>query len=310
MSVELLAIAATQYGVVNGAQAQGCGYGPREIQRLCRNGEWWAPRRGIYLPAPEPKFEVDQRAHHALRIAAALLGLGRADAVAAYLSAGMLWDLEWLADPDLNEVWLAWPLAGKVRHYDDVRVLTSGLPAEHVTVDPGGIPVCTVARTIIDLARHLPFRNALVLADSGMHRWGVTRADLEEVLDGCRHWPGKLAAERVVAFADGRAESVAESLARILFVELGLPRPDLQVEIRYARVDFLFRGRWVVVEVDGKVKYVLDADARWKEKLREDRIREAGYEVVRLTWADLVGRPERVRTLVLEAFARAERIPR
>jgi predicted transcriptional regulator of viral defense system len=311
MSVELKALAAAQHGVVSCAQAHLHGYSPREIQRLCEDGSWWRTRRGIYLPAPEPSLETQPRVHHAVRVAAALLAVDRADAAAAHLSAAMLWNLDWLEDPDPTNVWLTWPKAGKVRRYDDLKVLTSALPQHHVTVDGDGLPVCTVARTVVDLARHLPFGEALVLADSAMRRWHVTRANLQRVLADCRRWPGVRAAERVVGFADGRAESVAESVARMLFAELGLPTPRLQVVIRHPdgledRVDFLF-GERTVVEVDGKVKYLLDVDARWKEKTREDRIRELGYEVVRLTWADVRFKPDRVAALVRAALVRADR---
>ena len=59
-----------------------------------------------------------------------------------------------------------------------------------------------------------------------------------------------------------------------------------------ARVDFLLSGAAVVVEFDGRSKYV-DSDTSSgqrvlaQEKDREDALRSLGYEVVRLTWADL-----------------------
>jgi very-short-patch-repair endonuclease len=71
------------------------------------------------------------------------------------------------------------------------------------------------------------------------------------------------------------------------------------------RVDFLVGDR-VVVEFDGMVKYG-GADGREAlaaEKRREDRLRTAGYEVVRLTWADL-HQPEHVARAIRQAMARA-----
>jgi very-short-patch-repair endonuclease len=80
-----------------------------------------------------------------------------------------------------------------------------------------------------------------------------------------------------------------------LFDELGL----------MGRVDFLV-GEKVVVEFDGLVKYegAQGREALAAEKRREDRLRAAGYEVVRLTWADL-DRPDRVARMVRVAVARA-----
>lgn len=70
-----------------------------------------------------------------------------------------------------------------------------------------------------------------------------------------------------------------------------------------AVTDFLFRDQWTVVEFDGALKYATTADLV-AEKLREDRLRELGYEVVRVTWADLE-HPARVVARIRAAFARA-----
>ena len=93
-------------------------------------------------------------------------------------------------------------------------------------------------------------------------------------------------------------------------MEGGFEVPELQIRIAdsegrvIARVDLYFRKQRVVVEVDGKGKYA-DPDALWREKRREDALRRMGIEVVRLTWADLMGGAGAVRALVLEAFARS-----
>ena len=72
-----------------------------------------------------------------------------------------------------------------------------------------------------------------------------------------------------------------------------------------ARVDHLV-GERVVVEFDGLVKYA-GAEGRGAlaaEKAREDLLRSLGYEVVRLTGADL-DRPQRVDAMVRAALERA-----
>ena len=75
-----------------------------------------------------------------------------------------------------------------------------------------------------------------------------------------------------------------------------------------ARVDLLI-GERVVVEVDGALKYADDPDGHtlFREKVREDRLRELGYEVVRVTWADLAdpaGLLSRVRAALRRAQSR------
>lgn len=68
-------------------------------------------------------------------------------------------------------------------------------------------------------------------------------------------------------------------------------------------MDFRWKEHRTIAEFDGLVKYEAPG-ALAAEKLREDRLREQGEEVVRFTWPDL-DRPQMVRTRVQEAFARA-----
>jgi very-short-patch-repair endonuclease len=98
----------------------------------------------------------------------------------------------------------------------------------------------------------------------------------------------------------------------------GLPEPELQIAISdsdglIGRVDFLFREFRTIVEFDGKIKYsrelAPDGDptiALWREKQREDRLRALGYEVVRITWADLHD-VSKLIAKIHAAFLRAER---
>jgi very-short-patch-repair endonuclease len=72
-------------------------------------------------------------------------------------------------------------------------------------------------------------------------------------------------------------------------------------------VDFLFEMQRTIVEVDGRAKYRNDPDSLFQEKLREDRLREAGFEVTRLIWAELVGPPRAVAHKIRAAFTRAAR---
>ena len=125
--------------------------------------------------------------------------------------------------------------------------------------------------------------------------------------------PGFAALARVLAFADAGSESVGESLARVMFAEQGLPAPTLGQPIIVggqviARVDFLWEEHRTIVEFDGRVKYGpgndRGPDALWQEKLREEQLREAGYEVVRITWAQLMNEPERTVERIRAAFAR------
>lgn len=298
---------AASAGLITTAKAEQLGYSRAEIVRLRAAGTMSGLRRGIYLSSPLPE-EASRR--HLTAAAAALLAVQGDDAVLAHRTAAVAWGLDWLTAPDLTTVWLAQPPpVAKVRKYPGLHIWPATLPPRHVTRSSAGLPVTTPARTVVDLARHHTFRESVVLAESALRQRLATLDELRETAAECGGWPYSRRAARVVAVVDDTTESVAESLARAVFVEACLPTPRTQVRVIgddgliLARLDFLF-GVWVAVLVDGRLKYA-DPDARWKEKRQEDRLREIGYEVVRLTWADLIGPTEAVRRRILNAVDRA-----
>jgi hypothetical protein len=174
-----------------------------------------------------------------------------------------------------------------------------------------GVPVTTVARTVVDLARELPFPAGVVAADSALHRRRVTRAELAAVLRTCAGWPRIERARRVIEFADRRAESALESVARVAFWDCGLPAPQLQAWVGSAdgevvgRCDFLWPVHSTIAEADGAMKY---ADPRRAiEQLRRDaRLRDAGFEVVHFGWRDIEQSPEQVAAAIRAAFRRGD----
>jgi hypothetical protein len=113
---------------------------------------------------------------------------------------------------------------------------------------------------VIDLARTLPFRSGVVVADSALHGFQTGQPELVNVVRDCARWPGIEKARRVVEFSDLLAESPFESIARVAFRDGGLPPPMLQVYITaahrvIARVDFLWDEHATIAEADGALKY-------------------------------------------------------
>ncbi len=166
-------------------------------------------------------------------------------------------------------------------------------------VERDGWLITSAARTVTDLARVLAFEDGVVVADAALRRGLTSSEQLTDQLTVSQRLPGGLAAARVVGFADGRSESVGESRSRVMIHRAGLPKPELQIEVLsadgvfLARGDFGYRKHRVLGEFDGKVKYGLalagadPAEALFREKLREDAVRDAGWAVVRWVWADL-----------------------
>lgn len=87
------------------------------------------------------------------------------------------------------------------------------MPGEHVT-KLYGIPATTAARTVVDIARTATFMEGVVVADSALYERHTSKTELRRVLSRCNRWPGISRARRVIAFANGLAESAFESCAR------------------------------------------------------------------------------------------------
>lgn len=166
-------------------------------------------------------------------------------------------------------------------------------PDEQVVI--AGLPVTSLARTVADLMRMLPFPEAVMIADVALAR-GLPRDALLGTTSagrGCRM------AAKALGFADPLAESPGESLSRVRFAEFGIPAPSLQQPLRgsdgrMVRVDFYWELFRLIGEFDGAIKYgallkpgqkVEDVVAA--EKRREQSLRELDYKLVRWTWAEL-----------------------
>ena len=243
-----------------------------------------------------------------MQIAAALAVSG-SDAVASHHSAAAMHALELLGRKTGDTVALTRPpgAAGCRTGGPGIRLHIAALPAAHV-ISRRGLPVTSVARTVVDLARASSFRAGVVVADSALRSRQASKADVELCITACAGWPGIQNARRVVAFADARAESVLESISRVAFDELGLPPPDLQAWVGdkdeiIGRADFLWRAYRTVGEADGALKYADPARAMAQLE-RDARLRAAGFEVVHFTWRDVTRTPDQVAASIKTAFRR------
>ncbi len=169
-----------------------------------------------------------------------------------------------------------------------------------------GTTVTTPARTVIDLARRLTFIESVVVADSALRLRKTTTDELVRVSDACGQWPGTGKARRVVAFSDGRAESVLESCARVTFDAFGLESPEIQVTIRGTdfvfRADFCWAEHKTIAEADGLAKYT-SPEVMLAQFRRDRLLRDAGYQVVHFTWRELFDIPDTVIARIRKALA-------
>ncbi len=314
MRPSLTAHANAQSGVITRAQALEQGYTPEEVRVLVRRGNWIAIRRGAYVDS-STWAGADTSRRHLLLTRAALLAVDD-ESVASHDSAAVAhrlptWGL------DLRAVMLTRPRRRTARREAGVVHHIAELPDPHVTTAQG-LPVTSAVRTALDISRERGYEAGLVCTDAALHA-GAAIADLRKAADLMAEWPGGATSSAVALAADGRIESPGESLTRVILDTMSIAwEPQLRLPAVGARADFELVGLGVIVEFDGRAKYVTkggtpDVQALWEEKKREDRIRELGYEFVRVYWEDLFGdrrirTEQRIRAAIARAVA-SQRLP-
>jgi Transcriptional regulator, AbiEi antitoxin/Protein of unknown function (DUF559) len=289
------------------AELLAAGISERHIASLVRRGDLIRVGHGAYAEGPYGRKLLAHAGGDQLLATAAALAVIGPRAVASHHSAAYLHEIDVIGRPAQLASVTCPP--GRRRHgRAGVQVHVVSLPAEQVTAVLG-LPVTTAARTVADLAMAGDFRAGLVAADSALHRKLTTKAELSSVLSGCALWPGVQRAAEVVEFADKRAESPLESIARVAFRDCDLPAPELQVWLGgraepVGRVDFYWRQFRTIAEVDGDLKYK-DPERAKAQLLRDSYLRAEGFEVVHFDWNDIWRTPDAVAAAIREAFRRS-----
>jgi very-short-patch-repair endonuclease len=192
---------------------------------------------------------------------------------------------------------------------DGALIRVARLPDDHVT-RALGIPVTTIARTVMDIARTTGFMEGVVAADSALHTHVAIKVEFAIILEDCAQWRGVVRARQVLSFSDGRAESALESVARVRFAQFQVPPPGLQVNIRGARefigrADFCWDEYRTVGEADGALKYEDNGRERARAQLaRDERFHDAGWGTFHFTWREIYHEPVPTIDRLRRAFAR------
>jgi hypothetical protein len=275
-------------------QALAAGLVDDEIRRRRRRGDWSTLQRGAYLVGPN---RPDTLQRHLLAVRATVAGL-RAPAVVSHGSAAAVHGLPLWGVP-LRQVHVTRQPPARSADEGRLRSHVARLGPDDVVM-VGGTAVTSITRTVVDLARSVPFAPALVVADAALASGRTTTAELMAALEACAGTRGTRSARRALRAADPRSESVGESRSRALMIDAGLPLPELQMDVHapdgglIGRCDFGWRQRRLLGEFDGRVKYgrllrpgQQPGDAVFEEKRREDAMRDQDWRMVRWVWADL-----------------------
>lgn len=270
-------IADRQHGVVARRQLLDAGWSASRIDREVRDGRLHRLHAGVYAVGHRPTTDL-------ARWTAATLATG---GVLGHHSAGALHELP---------VWDN----GLARVIGAGRTRKARIDAHRADLHPRdrttrhGIPVTTVARTLVDLAHSLD--------DASLHR--VVREaqfrgrfDDDRVRDALTRRP----ARRLAAYLDDPNVTQTDLEDRFLRIcrRYRIPTPLTQHGAR-PRVDFSWPDRHLIVEVDGWQAH------RTRVAFQDDRtntnlLQLAGNVVLRYTWDDVRIRHAEVAAQVISA---------
>lgn len=284
--------------------ARDAGITDKRLRGLVASNLLRHPIQNVYLPAQAPDDITT-------RIAALMLvvpdGCFVVDRTAAWLhgSPMVLAPNDHLRPPKVSMFKHA--DAGRLRN----KLATSGertvLPRDLMNV--GGLWVTTPLRTALDLGRFLSRDQALAALDALLRlgRFGVDELAFE--LPRLKGQRGVRQLRQLVSLADGRAQSPGESVLRLRWIDAGLPRPQLQIEIveggrTIFYLDIGLEELLFAIEYDGEDWHSAEADVEYDEARRDWLERRRGWLIKPFRKHQVFGRND-AEAMILAAHRQA-----
>jgi hypothetical protein len=177
----------------------------------------------------------------------------------------------------------------------------------------GGIPVTTVARTLLDLGGVTDVPVVRQATQDAVIRRLVEPEDLLCVLErvGRRGRRGTAALRSAVETSalDARLESRLEQELFELLLRCSVPPPVLQYELRCVdgrrlRLDFAWPDAGIAVEADGR-RWHATTDDFERDRVRGNSITSSGWSLYRFGWSDVRDRRAGTVASIHRAFRAA-----
>jgi very-short-patch-repair endonuclease len=171
-----------------------------------------------------------------------------------------------------------------------------------------GIPLTTIARTLLDLTDVLDdaaLDRAVNLARS---RYGVRIDELERQLAGANGRRGAVRLRPHILRGGAPTRSAFEDAFLRFLDKHRLPRPEVNVNVAGYEVDALWRREQFIVELDGRAYHETVA-AFEKDRLRDTVLAaSANCQVIRLTWWRLHEQPREEANMIRAILAHRSKI--
>jgi very-short-patch-repair endonuclease len=261
--------------VVTTRQLVAAGIGEDGIRHRVAHGRLLRLHRGVYQVGPIAAPYGRQMA--------ALLATG-SDAALSHHSAAAIWGLR--ADRE-GDVHVTIP-RGRGASRPGIRVHRSASLNAAVR---DGLRLTTPARTLLDLATHLPQHDLERAVEQAIVLGLATDKEIARQCEQGRRGAAKL--RQALLTEPGLTRSELERRLRRLIRAARLPPPVTNVRVAGWEVDLLWREQRLVVEVDG-FAFHASRQAFERDRRRDADLVAAGYRVVRFTWRQIVREPEAV----------------
>jgi len=288
---ELARLARRAHGVVTRRELLGVGITDDEIKWRLRTGALVRQHRGVYRVG-----------HDAASIEAGYLAAVRACGDGALLSGRAAGHLLGLlrGRPPAPEV----TTAGQ-RRVEGVRTRRARSREPSDAMLWRGIPLTTVARTLVDLAAELDLDELARACHEAGVRFKTTPAQVDAVLARRPRARGAGKLRQVMRGDVHVTLSKLESGFLVRLREAGLPLPETNCRAGGRRVDCRWPQLRLTVELDS-YRYHHSRHAWEQDRRREREARARGDEFRRYTYGDVLERPRlmiaELRTLLLRPF--------
>jgi very-short-patch-repair endonuclease len=294
----LAATVARQHGVVTRAQLLEVGLTSEMVDRRVRSRRLRPLHRGVYLHGALIGSLEPARA----REMAAVLACGPG-AVVSHRSAASLWEL--VAPRRRDHIDVTIPGADRGRRPGIRPHRVTALAADEAT-ELEGVPVTSPVRTLLDLAALVRPRTLEQALAEARRRELAALEDVATALRragrkrGTRALRRLIAGEHIPAFTRSAAEERLLGLIR----RGRLPPPETNVRVAGMEVDFVWRSHRVVVEVDG-FAYHSSRRTFESDRRRDTRLAASGFQVLRVTWRQLMEEPAPLLVKLAQVLALA-----
>jgi very-short-patch-repair endonuclease len=282
---QIAEVAGDQHGVISHAQLLSLGLREWQIRYRLQVGRLHRIERDVYAVGHE---HISTEG----RWMAAVLSCGE-EALLSHRSAGALWGIA-----PYTGSWIDVTAPTRRRSRGRLKLHRGRLDPRDKAIEDG-IPVTSIARTVLDLAAIVDLRRVERALERAEKLELFNLRELDEICARARGHRGLKNLNRALSLylPEDRTRSELERDLLELCREHDLPPPRVNQVVAGYEVDAWWPDAHLIVELDGW-QHHRDRRAFERDRARDAELTLAGHAVVRITWRRLHDHPEQVAALI------------